>query len=61
MSEYKKDNIELIKEYLKILLKVDYEKLETFVVVGIEHRLFYDIFDPIMKMTKDGIYGDNNE
>lgn len=60
MSEYREENIKLIKEYLQELLTVDYEKFETFALIGIEHRLFYEIYDPIMKMT-DESYGDTNE
>lgn len=53
----KQDNIRIIKEYLQALLEIDYEKFETFVLIGIEHRLFYDICLPLMRMSQ----GDKNE
>lgn len=52
MKAYKKNNIKLIKQYLKKLLKMDYEALDIFTLITLEHRLFYDIYEPYNEIIK---------
>lgn len=53
MEEYKQENIELIKKYLKELQKLDYEKLDLTTAITLEHRLYYDIYLPFKKIVEE--------
>lgn len=57
-KEYIKENIRMIKKYLKELSKLDYNNIDLPTAIILEHRLFFDIYEPFMKIIKGS---DRNE
>ena len=53
-EEYKLENIRLIKSYFKELSEFDYSNLTLIEAIGLEHDIFYKVYDKIKKEFIEG-------
>lgn len=59
-KEYIKENIRMIKKYLKELSKLDYNNIDLLTAITLEHILFFKVYEPFLEIIKGSEKNEKN-